>query len=107
MWVAGPAGEKTSSTEKSPVVSEETLREGKYLFLKNCNVCHLEGGNVINPEKTLHKEHLKKHGITTPEDIVKIMRDPGPGMRTFGEDKISDEDAKKIAYYILNTFLDG
>lgn len=82
--------------------AEETT--GEALFKKHCALCHPNGGNIIRPEKTLLKQNLHKKGITAPEDIVKIMRNPGPGMKTFGEDKIPDEEAKKIAEYILKTF---
>ena len=82
--------------------AEETAGEG--LFKKNCALCHPNGGNIIRPEKSLLKKHLDEHGIKTAEDIVHLMRNPGPGMQTFSEDKISDADAAKIADYILNTF---
>jgi len=39
-----------------------------------------------------------------PEDIITIMRNPGPGMSRFDNDKIPDNFAKKLAEYILNTF---
>ena len=53
---------------------------------------------------TLHKKSLAEHGITKPEDIVKTMRNPGPGMTKFDKKIIPDEEAKKIAKYILETF---
>jgi len=85
--------------------SEKALPEGEELFMKNCAVCHRGGGNIINPEKTLHKEDLDEFGIRTPEDIIKLMRNPGTGMSTFDTHTIPDSDAKKIAEYILKTFL--
>jgi len=78
--------------------------EGKALFETHCALCHAGGENVINPQKTLHAESLKKHGITTASDIVKIMRNPKPGMIKFDKQKISDHDAEEIAEYILKTF---
>ncbi len=77
---------------------------GEELFLQNCSVCHRGGGNILNPEKTLRKEDLDEYGIKTPEDIIRIMRNPGPGMRAFDRAYISDKDAEKIAEYILKTF---
>lgn len=87
--------------------------EGESLFTEHCSVCHPDGGNVINPLKTLHKNDLKANNIKTAEDIVKKMRNPGPvpthpqewaGMKIFDRKKISDEQALKIAEYILKTF---
>ncbi|MBI4681615.1 MAG: c-type cytochrome [Nitrospirae bacterium] len=77
---------------------------GEELFKRNCAVCHPGGGNTINPDKTLNMDHLKTHGIKKAEDIIRIMRNPGPGMRTFDEYAVPDKDAKKIAEYILKTF---
>lgn len=97
--------ESHSSPEKSMMKeSAESGSTGAHLFKNNCAICHRDGGNVINPEKTLHKEDRDEFGIKTPEDIVKIMRNPGPGMRKFNEMDISNEDAKKIAEYIFETF---
>lgn len=86
---------------------------GKALFKKNCSPCHPDGGNIINPKKTLHKKDLDANKITTAEDIVKKMRNPGPfpdhpqdwaGMKMFDQKTISDQDASEIADYILKTF---
>ena len=77
---------------------------GKALFEKNCADCHANGGNVINPAYTLHKKDRLKHGVRTANDIVHLMRNPGPGMHTFSKQAVPDSDAKKIAQYILKTF---
>ncbi len=77
---------------------------GKALFKKNCAGCHFSGGNVINPAYTLHKKDLRKHGVKTAEDIVRIMRRPGPGMHAFSKQMVPDAQAGKIARYILRTF---
>ena len=86
---------------------------GKQLFIHNCSPCHPDGGNIINPQKTLRKKDLDANKITTADDIVKRMRNPGPfpdhpqdwaGMRMFDQKAISDQDAHKIADYILKTF---
>jgi len=87
--------------------------EGESLFKEHCSVCHPDGGNVINPLKTLHKKDLNANNIKTAEDVVKKMRNPGPvpthpqewgGMKIFDRKKISDEKAIQIAEYILKTF---
>jgi cytochrome c6 len=78
--------------------------EGMDLFNKHCAVCHPDGGNIIKPEDTLKKGHLAKEGITDWQGIVKMMRNPEPGMTKFDAKTISDKDAKKIAEYVLKTF---
>lgn len=86
---------------------------GETLFKENCSPCHPDGGNILNPKKTLHKKDLDANNIKTAADIVKKMRNPGPvpdhpqewaGMKMFDKNKISDENALKIADYILKTF---
>jgi cytochrome c6 len=77
---------------------------GKELFEKHCAVCHPDGGNIVNPDYTLHKEDREEHGVKTAEDIMGKMRNPGPGMTQFDKKTIPDDQAKKIAEYILKTF---
>ncbi len=77
---------------------------GEQLFTANCKVCHPDGGNIINPKKTLHKADREANGVTKVEDIIKRMRNPGPGMTKFDEKTIPDKDARTIAEYVLKTF---
>lgn len=80
------------------------LSRGEAAFLKNCIACHADGGNEINPEKTLSRKDRERFGIRTPEGIVRLMRNPGPGMLLFDEKTLSNEDARAIAEYIIATF---
>ncbi len=77
---------------------------GEALFKKNCAICHVNGGNIVNAQKPLHKKEREANGVKTAADIIKKMRNPGPGMTKFDEKTISDKEAKKIAEYILKTF---
>ena len=86
---------------------------GAALFKANCSTCHPDGGNIMNPGKTLHKKDREKNGILTADDIIRKMRNPGPspthpqdwaGMKMFDEQKISNDDARRIAEYILKQF---
>lgn len=83
---------------------DATKDKGESLFKENCSPCHPEGGNIINPQKTLHKKDREANNIRKPADIVSKMRDPGPGMTKFDKKTISDKDAKAIVDYILKTF---
>ncbi len=78
--------------------------KGEKLFMANCKVCHPDGGNIVNPKKTLHKADREANGVTKVEDIIKRMRNPGPGMTKFDEKNYPDKDARAIAEYILKTF---
>lgn len=86
---------------------------GEALFVRHCSSCHPEGGNIMNPKKTLKKSDLDGSNITSVEAIVKIIRSGGPapkhpqawsGMKKFDEKELPERDALKIADYILKTF---
>ena len=77
---------------------------GKQGFEKNCAVCHKDGGNMVNPSKTLSKKDREANGVKSAKDIIAKMRKPGPGMTAFDTKTISDKEAKMIAVYIMNTF---
>ena len=77
---------------------------GEAEFNEYCALCHPEGGNIINPKKTLHKKDLEANNIKNQADIINLMRKPGPGMTTFDEKTLSDNEAKDVAKYIFKAF---
>lgn len=77
---------------------------GKDLFTQHCSACHSDGGNIINPQKSLHKTDREENKVNTVEVIIGKMRNPGPGMSKFDTNFLPDADAKVIAEYILKTF---
>jgi cytochrome c6 len=78
--------------------------EGAKEFKEHCAVCHPDGGNIVNPKKTLKKADREANGIKSAKDIITMMRKPGPGMTAFDAKTIPDKEAKAIATYILKTF---
>jgi len=90
---AQPAG-------KSPT----PVGDGEALFRQYCAACHPNGGNVSDPERTLHGSVLKKKHITSSDDIVRIMRNPLSRMIRFDAATLPDRDARAIAEYVLKTF---
>jgi cytochrome c6 len=97
------APRKTEAPRTVPV-QQELKQTGEELFRQFCNNCHPDGGNVSDPERTLHGSDLQKKRITKPEDIVRIMRNPLSRMIRFDAETVSDKDARTIAEYVLNTF---
>ena len=93
---AGPAA--------SPVTAGETAKTGEQLYKQYCAACHPNGSNTINPQKPLRAKEMAQHNIAKPEDIVRVMRNPGPGMNKFNEAIIPDNEARMIGEYILTTF---
>ena len=80
---------------------EAIEKTGEQLFAEHCAVCHAEGGNIINPKKTLQKKDLFANNIKTADDVIKTIRKPGPGMTAFDVKTISDKEARKIADFIF------
>ena len=79
-------------------------KQGEAEFKEYCSACHFEGGNLINPAKTLSKKDREKNGVKTVKDIIKKMRMPGEGMTTFDDNTLPEKEAKKIAEYIIGNF---
>lgn len=92
------AGGAAAAEKKTKKIS------GEAEFKNHCAVCHPDGGNIINPAKTLHKKDLDANGIKKPADIIAKMRNPGPGMTKFDKQTIPDNEAKAIAAYVLKAF---
>jgi cytochrome c6 len=93
---AAPAGSATAIRQPE--------RDGEALFKQYCAVCHPDGGNVSDPERTLRGSALKRNHITMPEDVVRVMRSPLSRMIRFDVTTLSDGDARAIAVYVLKTF---
>lgn len=95
-----------SVTIVAAVHASEAKKEssGEALFKARCAACHPDGGNIINPKKTLKKKDLAANKLTGVKELVAYMRKPGPGMNAFDEKSLPDKDAKAIATYLLKTF---
>lgn len=85
-------------------LSSAVEKSGEALFKQHCAPCHIDGGNIVNPKKTLHKIDREANNIKTAQDIIRTMRNPGPGMTKFDEQTIPSGEAKILAEYILKTF---
>ncbi len=88
----------------SPAFAKEKKADGKKEFDEHCAVCHKDGGNIVNPAKTLKKADREANGVKKWQDIVGKMRNPGPGMTKFEKSDVSDKEARAIAEYVLKTF---
>ncbi len=87
----------------TPAFAKEKV-DGQKGFEEHCASCHKDGGNIVNPAKTLKKADREANGVKKWQDIVNKMRNPGPGMTKFEKKDVSDKEAKAIAEYIIKTF---
>lgn len=106
--LTGCSKDQPQKAAVTPAVSspnfQEPVRDGEALFKQYCAACHPNGGNVSDPKRALYGSILKSNHITTPEDIVRIMRNPLSRMIRFDASTLSDKDARAIAEYVLKTF---
>jgi cytochrome c6 len=98
------AQKPTVTTTGSGSTAMDTVQDGEVLFKQYCAPCHPNGGNVSDPGKSLYASALKRNHISTPEDIVRIMRNPQSRMIRFDATTLPDRDARVIAEYVLKTF---
>lgn len=106
--VTGCSRDEPRKVSVAPAASTPTnqvpVRDGEALFKQYCSNCHPNGGNASDPKRPLYGSVLKRNHITTPEDIVRIMRNPLSRMIRFDPSTLSDRDARVIAEYVLKTF---
>ncbi len=88
----------------STLATATAFAGGGDIFKAKCAACHPNGGNIMKKEKSLHKKDLEANKLKTAGDLVKYMRNPGPGMTKFDAKSLPDKDAKEVAEYILKTF---
>lgn len=98
--VTPPAAQQETAAQ----TQEPTVKSGESLFKAHCDVCHPNGGNIIAAAKTLVQKDREANQVNTAEDIIHLMRNPGPGMQKFDESALPEDDARLIAEYVLNTF---
>ena len=80
----------------------KALESGEKLFSKNCSACHLDGNNIIIPEKNLAKETLKENGMDSVSAISYQILNGKNGMPAFGG-RLTEDEIEKIAEYVLQT----
>lgn len=88
----------------STLAAATAFAGGGDIFKAKCAACHPNGGNIMKKEKTLHKKDLEANKLKSAKDLVKYMRNPGPGMTRFDAKSLPEKDAKEVAEYILKTF---
>ena len=94
-------GSKEIKAENFNFDTEFRTEIGKKLFISNCNVCHLNGNNIIIPEKNLKKETLERNGINNLNAIVYQIINGKNGMPAFGG-RLEESQIQEIAKYILS-----
>ena len=90
---------KTDLLALSPSIPQR----GEELFRSHCMSCHMEGNNLIIPEKNLKKQTLATNGMNTIEAIMYQVSNGKNGMPAFGgfAGRLTEKEIEKIASYVL------
>jgi cytochrome c6 len=87
-----------------PFVISKDLELGKEIFLSNCNVCHINGRNLIIPEKNLQKETLEINGMNSIDSIIYQVINGKNGMPAFGG-RLKENEIEAVSNYVIQESL--
>ena len=84
----------------SAVQAAPDAAAGAKLFSSNCGMCHANGGNIANAEKTLKKDSLEKSKMLSAAAIVAQVTKGSGGMPGFDK-KLTAAEIENVAAYVL------
>lgn len=92
------------AVQESAAASKGNAATGKKVFMKlNCAICHVNGGNLQNPERPLIGDpFLKRFPLNDDKALAKVIREgiTAKGMPASGKDQMSDQDLADVIAYI-------
>ena len=93
-----------NSEKNDEGVTSEQLENGEKIFNAYCRVCHVNGGNIINPRFPLRGSQR----LATVKTFLSFIRNPrmpdgsSGAMPSFSESQISDKEAENLYRYFLS-----
>jgi cytochrome c6 len=87
-----------------PFLISKDLELGKEIFFSNCNVCHINGKNLIIPEKNLEKETLEINGMNSIDSIIYQVINGKNGMPAFGG-RLKENEIEAVSNYVIEESL--
>jgi len=73
---------------------------GAKIFSAICASCHLGGGNIVRPNKSLKKSDLERYGNNSLEAIVNQVT-KGKGAMPAFRGRLTDQQIEDVAAYVL------
>jgi mono/diheme cytochrome c family protein len=96
-----------NNSEKSDErATSEQLANGEEIFNASCRVCHVNGGNIINPRFPLRGSQK----LEDFETFLSFIRNPKMpdgstgAMPSFPESSISNDETKKLFQYLVSEY---
>lgn len=85
----------------TPALAEADLAKGAQVFSSNCAACHIGGGNLVNPTKTLQKADLEQYQMNSIDAIKNQVINGKLGMPAF-EGRLATDQIEAVAAYVLD-----
>ena len=82
--------------------SAADLANGGKIFSSKCASCHMGGGNIVNPQKTLQKSVLEANGMYSLAAITTQVTNGKAAMPSF-KSQLTATDIEDVASYVLAT----
>lgn len=82
------------------------LSTGEKIFNANCSTCHIGGNNIIVASKSLKKEALEKHGMTSLAAIQQQVALGHHAMPAFSR-RLNAAQIETVATYVLQQSSQG
>lgn len=83
-----------------------SFANGATVFSANCAACHVGGGNLVNPAKTLKQDALEKYGMASLDAITTQIMNGKGGMPAF-KARLTPEQIEDVAHYVLERATKG
>jgi cytochrome c6 len=74
---------------------------GAKIFSANCASCHMRGGNLVSPAKTLKKEALAKYGMDSADKIITQVTNGKNAMPSF-KGRLKGDAIANVTAYVLS-----
>lgn len=85
----------------APALAEPNIEDGARVFSANCIACHIGGGNVVNPSRTLQWNALEKFEMDSMEAITGQVTNGKNGMPAFNG-RLTNKQIENVAAYVLS-----
>ncbi len=82
------------------------LANGANIFANNCAACHLNGGNVINGQKTLKQDALKRYDMASIDAIKSQVANGKNAMPAF-LGRLTNSQVEDVAAYVIEQAENG
>ncbi len=97
-WAKPQVAPKSASQTKTKAKAEATKNKGELTFASHCSSCHINGGNVVNPQKPVAESKYLSSFVTFKNYLKAPM-----GTMPHYENLIKNDKVLKDLYHYVQT----